>query len=71
MRPALLNAVLSTVHAGGEQGCELDHLEPFSFGHPKFKLLTYPSLSKTSNPRTTGPITAFSETVLTQAISVI
>jgi hypothetical protein len=23
--------VLSAVHAGGEQGWELDHLEPFSF----------------------------------------
>jgi hypothetical protein len=31
MRPALPIAVLSTVHAGGEQGWELDHLEPFSF----------------------------------------
>ena len=29
--PALLNAVLSAVHAGGEQGWESGHLEPFSF----------------------------------------
>jgi hypothetical protein len=35
IRPALLNAVLSTVHAGGEQGWELDHLEPFSFCAPQ------------------------------------
>jgi len=27
--PALLNAVLGTVHAGGEQGWELDHLLKF------------------------------------------
>src|SRR5450432_715952 len=31
--PALPIAVLSTVHAGGEQGWKSDHLEPFSFGH--------------------------------------
>lgn len=28
-RPALLIAVLSTVHAGGEQGWDSGHLEPF------------------------------------------
>ena len=30
-RPALSIAVLSTVHAGGEQGWKSGHLEPFSF----------------------------------------
>ena len=30
-RPALLIALLSTVHAGGEQGWKSGHLEPFSF----------------------------------------
>jgi hypothetical protein len=32
MRPALRNAVLSAVHAGGELGCESGHLEPLFFG---------------------------------------
>jgi hypothetical protein len=30
-RLALLIAMFSTVHAGGEQGWKSDHLEPFSF----------------------------------------
>src|SRR5450432_3930232 len=30
--PALPIAVLSTVHAGGEQGWKSDHLEPFFWG---------------------------------------
>jgi len=33
--PGLLNALLCTEHAGGEQGWESDHLEPFSFGRQK------------------------------------
>ena len=34
MRPALLIAMLSAVHARGEQGWDSDHLEPFSFCGP-------------------------------------
>ena len=29
--PALLDALFCAVHAGGEQGWESDHLEPFPF----------------------------------------
>jgi hypothetical protein len=30
-RSTLWNAMLNAVHAGGEQGCESGHLEPFLF----------------------------------------
>src|SRR6185503_8499299 len=36
-RPAILNATLNTVHAGGERGCKSSHLEPFFLARHLFR----------------------------------